>query len=314
MKQKLVFVTPHLSTGGLPQYLYKQIVFFKDTYDIEVIECQDMGGNAFVVQKNKIKDVVKIHTCDNKDQILLFIEKIKPNIIHFQEIPEHYLPNAILDKIFSNDRNYYIVATTHGSFTNPLSIKYQPDRYVLVSQWSKQKFDVLNIENDIWEYPIEDYTYNKEQFKEKLYFDKSYKHILNVGLFTSGKNQGEIFKVAELLKDYKIKFHFVGNQAKNFESYWMPLMNNKPSNCIVWGERSDVDDFYKASDLFYFSSILELNPLSIKEALSYKLPSIFRKLETYLDTYDNNELVSYINDDINKTKELILNILQPELK
>jgi hypothetical protein len=284
MKQKLLFVTPHLSTGGLPQYLYKQIISFKDTYDIEVIECQDMGGNAFVVQKNKIKDIVKIHTCDTKEQILQYIDDIKPNIIHFQEIPEHYLPNGILDKIFSNDRNYYIVATTHGSFTNPLNIKYQPDRYVLVSQWSKQKFDVLDVENDIWEYPIESYEYNKDKFKEKLNFYKGYKHILNVGLFTSGKNQAEIFKMAELLKDYKILFHFVGNQAINFESYWEPLMNNKPINCVVWGERDDVDNFYKASDLFYFSSILELNPLSIKEALSYKLPSLFRKLDTYLYT------------------------------
>jgi len=314
MKKKLLYVTPHLSTGGLPQYLFKQIQFFKDIYDIEVIECENMGGNAFVVQKNKINDIVKIHTCDIKDQILQFIDIIKPNIIHFQEIPEHYLPNAILDKIFSKDRNYYIVSTTHGSFTNPSSIKYHPDRYVLVSKWSKQKFDILDIEKDIWEYPIEDYTYSKDEFKEKLGFDKDYKHILNVGLFTSGKNQGEIFKVAESLKDYKIKFHFVGNQAMNFEPYWKPLMNNKPSNCIVWGEKSNVDDFYKASDLFYFSSILELNPLSIKEALSYKLPSIFRKLETYLDTYDNNAFVTYINDDINNTKQLIFNILQPELK
>lgn len=314
MKQKLLYVSPHLSTGGLPQYLYKQILFFKDIFDIEVIECQDMGGNAFVVQKNKIKDIVKIHTCINKEQILQYINDINPNIIHFQEVPEHYLPNYILDKIFSNNRNYFILVTTHGSKTNPLSINYQPDRYILISKWSKQKFDVLNIENDIWEYPIEDYDYDKNEFKEKLNFDKTYKHVLNVGLFTSGKNQGEIFKMAELLQGYKIMFHFVGNQAINFESYWKPLMNNKPNNCIVYGERNDVDNFYKASDLFYFSSIFELNPLSIKEALSYKLPSIFRKLETYLDTYDNNNLVTYINDDILDTKELILKILQPELK
>jgi hypothetical protein len=43
---------------------------------------------------------------------------------------------------------------------------------------------------------------------------------------------------------------------------------------------------------------LELNPLSVKEALSFKMPSLFRKLHTYLDTYDNNPLVQYINDDL----------------
>ena len=89
-------------------------------------------------------------------------------------------------------------------------------------------------------------------------------------------------------------------------------MDSKQHNCIVWGERQDVDKFYKASDMFYFSSILELNPLSIKEALGYGLPSLFRKLHTYLDTYDSNKLVTYINDDLDNTKQIILNTLQPE--
>ena len=98
----------------------------------------------------------------------------------------------------------------------------------------------------------------------------------------------------------------------NFESYWGPIMKHKPDNCIIWGERNDVDKFYKASDMFYFSSKLELNPLSIKEALGYGLPSIFRKLHTYLDSYDNNELVTYIDDNLNQTKRIILEKLQPE--
>jgi hypothetical protein len=114
------------------------------------------------------------------------------------------------------------------------------------------------------------------------------------------------------MEKYKIKFHFVGNQAMNFEHYWLPLMKHKPDNCVIWGERDDVDTFYEASDMFYFSSILELNPLSVKEALSWKLPSLFRKLHTYLDTYDNHPLVTYIDDDLKKTKQHIIQQLQPQ--
>jgi hypothetical protein len=55
---------------------------------------------------------------------------------------------------------------------------------------------------------------------------------------------------------------------------------------------------------------LELNPLSIKEALSYKLPSFFRRLKTYLDTYDTNDLVTYIDDDLEKTKNNLLKELE----
>jgi hypothetical protein len=314
-KKKLLYVCPHLSTGGQPQYTYKQVKHFLNDFEIEVVEINNSGGDAFVVQKNRIKSLVPLHTLgENKKEILDIIRIFNPDIIHFQEIPQFDLGKDILDKIFDNKRKYFIIATTHGSFTNPSEITHHPDRYVLVSKWSKQKFDEANlgVETELWEYPIEEYKFDKEAAQKELGFEQDWKHVLMVGLFSQGKNQGEIFSIARQLEKYKIKFHFVGNQAMNFESYWAPLMQHKPDNCIVWGERNDVDTFYAASDLFYFSSILELNPLSVKEALSYKLPCLFRKLHTYLDTYDNNPLVTYINDDLKITKRIILQQLQPE--
>jgi hypothetical protein len=310
MKKRLLYVCPHLSTGGLPQYVYKQIENFKDEFEIQVVEINNVGGDAFVVQKNRIKSTVPLHTLGvDKSDILSVIEVFSPHIIHFQEIPQFELSDDILDKIFDNSRDYYIITSTHGSYTEPTQIKYHPDRYVLVSEWSRRKFEVTGVDTQIWEYPIEDYVFDKSASKKQLGFEDDWKHILNVGLFAPGKNQKEIFDIAKELGEYKIKFHFVGNQAMNFENYWKPLMETKPDNCIVWGERNDVDTFYAASDAFYFSSILELNPLSIKEALSYKLPSLFRKLDTYLDTYDNNKLVTYIDDDLNKNKNKLLNAI-----
>lgn len=317
MRKKLLYVAPHLSTGGLPQYLYKQICHFKDEFEIEVVEIHNSGGEVYVVQKNRIRSVVPLHTLgEDKSEILNVIKKFKPDIIHFQEIPQYDIASNILDKIFTKERAYYIVATTHGSRTQPEYITYHPDRYVLVSEWSRRKFEQTNVETTLWEYPI--YDIRTESGLEKstamfqLGLDPTWKHVLNVGLFTEGKNQGEIFAIARQLEKYKIKFHFVGNQAMNFENYWGPLMRNKPDNCIVWGERDDTDVFYAACDLFYFSSKLELNPLSIKEALSYELPCIFRKLDTYLDTYDNNPLVTYITDDLNITKRILLESLTPD--
>ncbi len=312
-KKKLLYIAPHLSTGGQPQYLYKQVKHFIEDFNIQVVEINNSGGNAFVVQKNRIKSLVEVHTLgDDKSKILNIINEFKPDIIHFQEIPQFDLAPFILDQIFTKDRNYFIVASTHGSFTNPSDIVYHPDRYVLVSEWSRQKFEDTGVETMLWEYPIEEYKFDKEAAQKELGFESDWKHVLNVGLFAPGKNQGEIFALATQLEKYKIKFHFVGNQAGNFEHYWAPLMKHKPENCVIWGERNDVDTFYAASDMFYFSSKLELNPLSIKEALSYKLPSIFRKLHTYLDTYDNNPLVTYIDEDLKATKKIILDTLKPE--
>ena len=313
MRKKLLYIAPHLSTGGQPQYLYKQLKEFINHFDIEVVEINNSGGDAFVVQKNRIKSLAIVHTLgEDKSKVLDIIKTFQPDIIHFQEIPQFDLATNILDEIFKKDRQYFIIASTHGSFTNPSDIIYHPDKYILVSEWSKQRFKDTGVELDLWEYPIEDYKFDKTAAQKELRFESDWKHVLNVGLFAPGKNQKEIFAIARQLEKYKIKFHFVGNQAGNFEHYWAPLMQYKPDNCIIWGERTDVDTFYAASDMFYFSSTLELNPLSIKEALSFKLPSIFRKLHTYLNTYDNNPLVTYINDDLKITKRIILDTLKPE--
>ena len=308
--KKLLYITPHLSTGGLPQYLLKKIEHFKNDFDIHLIEYQDLSWE-FVVQKNKIKQLIspdKFATLGtDKTQLLDYIERWNPDIIHIEETPESFMDNNLATSIFTKpNRNYFILTTTHSSYTNPSELNFIPDKFVLVSEWSKQKFEqVVDVPCDVWEYPIEDLKPEKEKYQQELGFDKNYFHVINVGLFTQGKNQGEVFKVAEQLQDLPIKFHFIGNQAMNFKDYWGPLVDNKPDNCIIWGERNDVDKFLQASDLFYFSSVLELNPLVVKEALSYKLHILMRNLPTYLTQYDDNPLVSYINNDLEATKQLI---------
>jgi glycosyltransferase involved in cell wall biosynthesis len=166
---------------------------------------------------------------------------------------------------------------------------------------------LYQIPNDLWEYPIENYYKDQKLAQEFLGLNPKQKHVLMVGLFTPGKNQGEIFKIAKQLPG--VQFHFIGNQAPNFADYWEPLMKNKPDNCVVWGERDDVSNFYQACDVFYFSSKFELMPLSIKEALSYGLPCLFRRLETYMDSYDNNSLVHYIDDNLEKTKQTLCTLI-----
>jgi glycosyltransferase involved in cell wall biosynthesis/predicted O-methyltransferase YrrM len=309
---KILYVAPHLSTGGMPQYLYKQVSYFYKDHQIEVVDVTNSGGDSFVVQKNRISSLVPVHTLEEKSELLTIVQKFKPNVIHYQEVPQDFLPLDILNELFKDDREHFNVVTTHSSFTNPDTISHHPDKYVFVSKWSEGQFAHLGLPSDIWEYPIERYEYDREAAREFLGLDPTWKHVLHVGLFTPGKNQGELFAIARQLEKYKIKFHFVGNQAGNFKDYWEPLMKFKPDNCVVWGERHDVDRFYEAMDLFYFPSKFELSPISIKEALSYRLPCMFRRLDTYLDTYDHHPNVKYITEDVALNRNLILEKLHPE--
>ena len=305
---RILYVAPHLSTGGMPQYLCKLIEKYYKSNLIEVLDVTNSGGDEFVVQKDRISKMVKVHS---RVPVMELVAEFNPDVIHYQEIPEHFLHKDELVQLFSLERKHYNVVTTHSSFTDPDNIIFHPDRYVFVNEWSKQRFSHLEIDSDVWEYPIEDYSPNKLA-KEKLKLNPAWKHVLHVGLFTPGKNQGEIFKVAKRMEKYKILFHFVGNQAGNFKEYWEPLMSDVPKNCVIWGERNDVDTFYQAADLFYFPSTYELAPIAIKEALSYNLPCLFRKLHTYLDSYDENKNVTYITENLSETKQHILRILKPE--
>ena len=313
MKKKLLFIAPHLSTGGMPQFVLKQIEILKDEYEISIIEWENVTGGVFVVQRNAIENILENNfytISQNKTEVLSIISDIEPDIVHFHEIPETFMERSILDKIYSEDRKYHIVVTTHSSLTDPSNIKYTADRFILVSEWSKYIFDTFfkgEIECEVWEYPIEKYEYDKDSAKDELGWDKDYKHVLNVGLFTKGKNQGELFELAKELKREKVIFHFVGNQAVNFKDYWGPIMESIPSNCIVHGERNDVYKFYKAADLFYFTSNFELNPLAVKEALGYGLPTFIKRLHTYKNMYD--EKVIYITNDSNINKKNMLDSL-----
>ena len=52
--QKLLYIAPHLSTGGLPQYLTKKIELLRDEFEIYLVEWDDCTGGRLVVQRNKI--------------------------------------------------------------------------------------------------------------------------------------------------------------------------------------------------------------------------------------------------------------------
>ena len=193
---------------------------------------------------------------------------------------------------------------------------------ILVSLYIKKgffpiSFTLFDIPYEIIEYPVDTKVKKKRENQEKLGLDPSWKHVVNVGLFTPRKNQAYLFEIAQRLREFKIKFHFIGNQADNFKFYWEPLMTNKPKNCVVWGERGDVDSFLQASDLFFFGSRgdrnnKELNPIAIKEALEYKMPMMMYNLDVYCGKYNTEESITFLTGDIETDVKNMVIALKPE--
>jgi len=303
--KKIIYVAPHLSTGGLPQYLVKQIESIRNDYEIYVIEWSDITGNKLVIQRNRILYLLKsshFYTLgEDKNQILDIIREIKPDIIHMEEIPEFFMDYDIAEKIYNTERDYFIVETSHDSSFDISKKQFFPDKFVFVSEWQSKQYDDLGIPKTVIYYPIEyKERPNREESLKNLGLNPNVKHVLHVGLFTPRKNQKEFFEYAR--KFPNVEFHCVGNQADNFKHYWGPLMKEKPNNVTWWNERDDIDNFYKSMDLFLFTSRGTANdketmPLVIREALSWNMNILIYNLEVYLDYFDQFSNIQYLDFD-----------------
>ena len=318
---KILFITPHLSTGGLPQYLLRTIQILSPVHNVYLIEYHDCTGGKLVVQRNQLVSLLKdrfFSLGEDKRLILSLISKISPDVIHLAEIPELFLNYKIAELIYNNKTP--IIETSHDSSFNIKDKRFLPDKFVLVSEFQRQLFESLGVPIEIADYPIE--------FKERLDRDSTLKflgldpsifHILNIGLFTLRKNQAEIIEYAKQLLNYNVQFHFIGNQADNFKSYWEPLMKDLPSNCKIWGERIDTGTFYSSMDLFLFTSKgtqtdKETMPLVLKEAVSWRIPVLAYNLPVYLGYFDkfNIEYLDEFSNNLERIKKKL--ILKPDFE
>jgi autotransporter strand-loop-strand O-heptosyltransferase len=286
---RILLLAPHLSTGGMPQFLLKRLQGMRNHTNNEyyVVEylCHSLD---YVVQRNAIKDLVGSNFTtlyENKMELFDVIESFQPDIIHIDEMSER-LDKDMVKKLYNPDRKYRIVETCHDISFDPNSKLFHPDLYSFCTPYHEETFADLESKYVTIEYPID---IKECRAKRKV------KNVLNVGLWTRGKNQGEGIEIARKYPD--MTFHFVGNQAGNFKDYWEPLMQDLPPNVIVHGERSDVDEFMEMADMFMFNSTWECNPLVLREAIGYGLPIIARNLPQYRDMF--TDYLQPIDTDLN---------------
>jgi autotransporter strand-loop-strand O-heptosyltransferase len=294
-KIKLLYLMHHTSTGGMPQFVLKRIqaiLDYTDCFEIFVIE-YNYYGEWFVVQRNQIKELLGdnfISLKENKMRVMEIIRTEEIDIVHLDEMPELMDNERLFKDLYRNDRKWRIIETCHNSSFRPdTDKKFHPDLYTFCTPWHEEIFGNMDSQFVTIPYPIDK--------KESLAVKKG-NQVLNVGLWTSGKNQAEGIEIAR--KYPNMIFNFVGNQAGNFQSYWEPLMKDLPPNVKVWGERDDVATFMEAADIFMFNSTLELNPLVLREAISYGLPIIARNLPQYAGMYD--DYINPIDTDLNTLK------------
>ncbi len=293
MKSKILYLAPHLSTGGMPSFLLKQVELLNEFYDIHVVEYQFYTAD-FVVHRNAIKEILgnKVYTLgDTKSELIDIIEGIRPNIVHLHDVAERFDYDTMC-QLYNTSRTYRIIETCHDVWFNPdKERKFHPDAYAFCSVYHREVTfkNMPTARKWVIEFPIDPKESNKIE---------GTKDVVNVGLWTPGKNQAEGIEIARKNPDWN--FHFVGNQAGNFQEYWEPLMKDLPPNVKVWGERDDVDSFLKHANVFMFNSTIECNPIALREAIAYNLPIIAHNLPQYHGRY--GAYIQPIDTDLNTIK------------
>lgn len=305
---KYLFITPHLSTGGAPKYLEWLIEKKKkENSIIKVIEWNLYSTEYTVQRKNIINSVGNQNflTVGNywdsneefeKKQIIAMklIKEFNPDFIHLNENSEAFaikgMSKEFLDFLYKKDRNYKIYECSHYLHTDFNSKKYIPDEYWVCSKYHSDKINNLN--KRIIEYELSQKNRpDRNSAIISLGLDPNYFHVLQVGLFNKNKNQAYTFDIAKKLIDKPVLFHFIGNDCYIDEC----SVDKNQTNCRIWGERSDIDLFMSCMDLFVMPSHEELNPIALKEAISWNMTCFVSELQSIKDQYKNNKNVEFIN-------------------
>ena len=324
-KKKLLFLAPHLSTGGMPQFVLKRVeaMLNNNEYDVHLLEYTQYS-TVYNVQRDQLIEKLdyKFHSLgylntiditERGQKLKTKLEEINPDIIHIDECPESFdgfnkLDESVMDWLYN--KNWKIVETCHNIWFDPIDKRNDPDMYAMCTPYHLETFESRGGLKPVIEYPIIDTkpsTLERAKARGKLGLSIDKKHILNVGLWTSGKNQAEGVDIARIVEAQcpgEFHFHFVGNQAENFEQYWGPIMKNLPANVTVWGERTDVDVFMSACDSFMFNSTWECSPLALREAIGHGLITFSRDLPQYKDMF-TPYIVPFSNDLHENVDQLI---------
>ena len=314
---KLLIITPHLSTGGSPQYLYEYLLEFSNKYsEIKLVEFTNFSS-SYVIQKEKIKKflgednviclgnygVDDMTWFNDKSKIHSVITDYDPDVVWMNEFPEAYeykfLPESVVQYIYRKNRKYQIFETTHYNSFDFSTKKYFGDKFMFCStKHLDQSKQILNIEKEVWETPIRvKERPNREETLLSLNLDPNKIHILNVGLFNTNKNQKYIYDIAQNMINENVEFHFIGNDCFINETGITEDQFHLP-NCRVWGERGDVDLFMSCMDMYLFPSKKELNPLTVREALSWDMNVYVNRDENYVHQYkdiDNFHILDEVN-------------------
>ena len=143
---RIIYVTPHLSTGGMPEYLRRKVELMKEDNEVWVVEKH--FEPAYRSIRDKIENLIGdrlVSIGSNHSKLLELINDVEPDVVHFEELSDYNFSESLLEHIYKKDRKYKIFDTLHDSSIDDREKRFIPDKMIVVSPWQIKNFLGLNI-------------------------------------------------------------------------------------------------------------------------------------------------------------------------
>lgn len=260
---------------------------------------------AFVVLKKILElgeyDIVHTHTPIASTIVRLICRKIdKVKVIytahgfHFHQgapiinwliyFPIEYYLSKYTDVLITINKEDY---TRAKKFFRAANIKYVPGVGFDTENYTKM-------------------TISKNLKRGELGIPKGASAILSVGELNKNKNHETVIRALSKLKNEKLYYLICGVGPLNRELLDLSIKLGIENQVKLLGYREDVNEIYKAVDLFVFPSKREGLPVALMEAMASGLPIICSNIRGNNDLVEDKKNGFLINpNDVNEFAEKI---------
>lgn len=259
----------------------------------------------FRVVDNLVREISPLKDFKAVKNIINEIKAIKPDIIAI-----HSSKAGILGRIAAKLTNTPVVFTAHGwAFTEGINPKkriiykwiekigaYFSDQIITVSNYDKQ----LALNNNVAsEKKIIAIQNGMNEINENMLAapDKNPPNIIMVARFQQPKDHVSLIKALNELKDREWTLQLVGEDG-GLQKQAIDLVAEfgLQDRIEFLGNRSDVDDLLRKSQIFVLTSFWEGFPLTIIEAMRAKLPVVASNVGGVSEAVIDGETGYVVND------------------
>ena len=184
MKKKIVFLTPHLSTGGMPQFVLTRLKALQaqDEFETHLIEYTQYA-TAYIVQREKIQSILgsnfhslgylnEIGVDERTKRLTDKLTEINPDLVHIDECPEAFdsfnkLSPTALEFIYSENSKWKIVETCHNIWFQGKDKQYHPDSYLFCTPHHLHENFKENTNSSRYVSYLPDYRLNSDRERKR---------------------------------------------------------------------------------------------------------------------------------------------------